>query len=102
MIAQQDETLPKVKEEISCIKHLVDNICVLEGQDATQDTVLSGLRAHSWAHFACHGHLHSQPFHSSFQLYSHSHLTLVDLIRAKLPDAELAFLSAWRYGWHPG
>ena len=45
-------------------------------------------------HFACHGHLNDQPFHSSFQLHNHSHLELVKLIPAQCPDAELAFLSA--------
>jgi CHAT domain-containing protein len=94
VIAQPDETLPEVKEEISCIQRLSDNVDVLEGPEANQDTVLSGLRTHSWAHFACHGHLNKQPFHSSFQLHNHSCLALVDLIRAQLPDAELAFLSA--------
>jgi CHAT domain-containing protein len=67
---------------------------VLKGPEANHDTVLSSLRNHSWAHFACHGHLNNQPFHSSFQLHNYNRLTLVDLIRAQLPDAELAFLSA--------
>jgi tetratricopeptide (TPR) repeat protein len=94
VIAQPDETLPEVKEEIRRIQQILNNVDVLEGPMADQDTVLSGLRTHSWAHFACHGHLNDQPFHSSFQLHNHSHLALVDLIRAQLPDAELAFLSA--------
>jgi tetratricopeptide (TPR) repeat protein len=94
VIAQPDETLPEVKEEIRCIEQLLNNVDVLEGPKADQDTVLSGLRNHSWVHFACHGHLNNQPFHSSFQLHNHSRLALVDLIRAQLPDAELAFLSA--------
>ena len=97
VIAQPDVTLPKVKEEIGHIQRLSkDNadIRVLEGQDANHDTVLSGLRSHSWAHFACHGHLNDQPFHSSFQLHDNSRLELVKLIPAQFPDAELAFLSA--------
>ena len=96
MIAQPDETLPKVKEEIGHIerlsKHSAD-IRVLEGRDANHDTVLSGLRTHSWVHFACHGHLNDQPFHSSFQLHD-IRLEMVKLIPAQFPDAELAFLSA--------
>ena len=97
VIAQSDEILPKVKEEIGRIQRLSkDNadIRVLEGQDANHDTVLSGLRNHSWVHFACHGHLNDQPFHSSFQLHNNSRLELVKLIPAQFPDAELAFLSA--------
>ena len=93
VIAQPDDTLPKVKEEISHIRRLAKNIAVLEGPEANHDTVLLGLRTHAWAHFACHGRLEDQPFHSSFQLHDR-HLTLVDLMRAQLPDAEFAFLSA--------
>jgi tetratricopeptide (TPR) repeat protein len=94
VIAQPDETLPKVKEEIGHIQGLFNNANILEGRDANHDTVLSGLRTHSWVHFACHGHLNDQPFHSSFQLHDNSRLELVKLIPAQLPDAELAFLSA--------
>ena len=96
VIAQPDETLPKVNEEIGHIQRLMNNadIRVLEGRDANHDTVLSGLRTHSWVHFACHGHLSDQPFHSSFQLHGNSRLELVKLIPAQFPDAELAFLSA--------
>ena len=96
VIAQPDETIPKVNEEIAHIQRLLNNanIRVLEGRDANHDTVLSGLRTHSWVHFACHGHLSDQPFHSSFQLHDNSRLELVKLIPAQFPDAELAFLSA--------
>jgi CHAT domain-containing protein len=99
LIAQPaDVTLPKVKEEIGHIRRLLNNTDmmgdILEDRDANHNTVLSGLRTHSWVHFACHGHLNDQPFHSYFQLHDHSHLELVKLIPAHLPDAELAFLSA--------
>ena len=69
VIAQPDETLPMVNEEIGHIRRLLSNADILEGRDANHDTVLSGLRTHSWVHFACHGHLNDQPFHSSFQLH---------------------------------
>ena len=95
VIAQPDETLPKVKEEIGHIQRLLNNNAdILEGPDANHDTVLSGLQTHSWVHFACHGHLNEQPFHSSFQLHDHSRLELVKLIPSQFPNAELAFLSA--------
>ena len=94
IIAQPDETLPEVEEEISRIQQLTNDVDVLRGPEANHDTVLSSLKDHSWAHFACHGHLNNQPFHSSFQLHDHSRLALIDLIPARLADAELAFLSA--------
>ena len=90
VIAQTDDTLPMVNEEIGHIQRLLNNTDILEGRDANHDTVLSGLRVH----FACHGHLSDQPFHSSFQLHDNSRLELVKLIPAQCPDAELAFLSA--------
>ena len=81
VIAQPDETLPMVNEEIGHIQRVLNNADILEGRDANHDTVLSGLRTHSWAHFACHGHLNAQPFHSSFQLHDHSRLELVKLYK---------------------
>jgi hypothetical protein len=95
VIAQPDDkSLPMVKEEIGHIRQLLNNANILEGQDANHVSVLSGLRTHSWVHFACHGHVDDQPFHSSFELYDRSRLELVKLIPAQSPDAELAFLSA--------
>jgi CHAT domain-containing protein len=55
---------------------------------------LEGLQSHSWVHFACHGHLEDQPFDSWFQLYNNEHLSVLDLAKAHLPNAEFAFLSA--------
>ena len=94
VIAQPDDTLPEVEKEISHIQKLANNVHVLKGPEANHNTVLSSLRNHSWAHFACHGHLNNQPFQSSFRLHNYNHLTLIDLIQAQLPNAELAFLSA--------
>ena len=66
------------------------------GEHADRDTVLDGLKQHSWVHIACHGHLgpNNQPFQASFELHGGSRLTLLDLIQARLPNAEFAFLSA--------
>jgi len=96
LIGQPGETLRNVQDEIDNVRQLGDFVDVIVGADACRDAVLHGLRQHSWAHFACHGHLgnNSQPFHASFQLHGGSRLTLLDLIQARLPNAELAFLSA--------
>ena len=92
----QPNELPKVQEEIDHVRQLGEFVDVVVGTDASRDTVLHGLQHHSWAHFACHGHLgdKSQPFQASFELDGGSRLTLLDLIQARLPNAELAFLSA--------
>jgi CHAT domain-containing protein len=88
--------LPNVQNEIDNIRRLGDFVDVIVGADANRDRVVHGLQQHSWAHFSCHGHLgdKSQPFDASFELCDGHSLTLLDLIQAKLPNAELAFLSA--------
>jgi CHAT domain-containing protein len=96
VVGQPGEALPNVEAEIDNLRHLGDFVDVLVGAEANHDQVLRGLQQHSWAHFACHGHLgdNAQPFRSSFELHDGSSLTLLELIQAKLPNAELAFLSA--------
>jgi CHAT domain-containing protein len=56
--------------------------------------VVEGLRGSQFAHFACHGELEAgKPFDASFKLHGGSRLTLLDIVRSRLPDAEFAFLS---------
>ena len=96
VVGQPGEALPNVEAEIENLRQLGDFVDVLVSAEANRDTVLRGLQQHSWAHFACHGHLsdNTQPFRASFELHGGSSLTLLELIQAKLPNAELAFLSA--------
>jgi len=96
VVGQPGETLPNVEAEIHNLRQLGDFVDVLVGPEANHDKVLRGLQQHSWAHFACHGHLGdiTQPFRASFKLHGGSSLTLLELIQATLPNAELAFLSA--------
>jgi tetratricopeptide (TPR) repeat protein len=96
LLISQPEGLPKVCEEVETIKgfrsHMV--ISSLTEADANKESGLMALQSHSWVHFACHGHLEEQPFDSWFQLYNKEHLTVLDLAKAQLPNAEFAFLSA--------
>jgi tetratricopeptide (TPR) repeat protein/CHAT domain-containing protein len=96
VVGQPSEALLNVEAEIDNLRQLGDFVDVLVGAEANHDKVLRGLQQHSWAHFACHGHLGevTQPFRASFELHGGSSLTLLELIQAKLPNAELAFLSA--------
>jgi tetratricopeptide (TPR) repeat protein/CHAT domain-containing protein len=96
VVGQPSEELQNVQAEIDNVQQLGDFVDVLVGSEANRDKVLHGLQQHSWAHFACHGHLgdNTQPFRASFELHGGSSLTLLDLIQARLPNAELAFLSA--------
>jgi len=98
LVGQPGEALPNVEAEIDNLRQLGDLVDVLVGTEANHDKVLRGRQQHSWAHFSCHGHLGdiTQPFRASFELHGGSSLTLLELIRATLPNAEPAFLSACR------
>lgn len=86
--------LPFVSQEIAQVKRVGRNVTVLEGETATREGVLAGLRDNSWAHFACHGHQdEEQAFNSHFSL-NRGKLSLLDIIQSGLPTAELVFLSA--------
>ncbi|KAF7983725.1 hypothetical protein HWV62_19677 [Athelia sp. TMB] len=62
--------------------------------DATRQAVLGQLPNHPWAHFACHGRLNTtKPFQSAFEVEDDP-LSLSDLVQARLPNAEFAFLAA--------
>ncbi|KAH9474300.1 hypothetical protein JR316_0012758 [Psilocybe cubensis] len=95
VVGQLGPDLQSVQDEVDAIKEYKNDTSVLMGPEATPDTVLDGLKAHSWAHLACHGRLakDNQLFRTHFEL-SGGELTLLDLIRAKIPNAEFAFLSA--------
>lgn len=86
--------LPQVAEEVRRIQQLGPFVKTLIGEEATRQTVIPHLRDSSWVHFACHGYRNQQPFNSSFGLHNDERLTLLDLMKAKLPNAEHAFLSA--------
>ena len=60
----------------------------------TPETVIDGLRNHRFAHFVCHGLLETgKPFDTSLELHK-DNLTLLAIVRSRLPAAEFAFLSA--------
>ncbi|KZP31599.1 hypothetical protein FIBSPDRAFT_925819 [Athelia psychrophila] len=69
-------------------------VCSLVKADATREAVLSQLPNYPWVHFACHGLLNiSHPFQSAFVLQDDP-LSLSDLVKARLPNADFAFLAA--------
>jgi CHAT domain-containing protein/tetratricopeptide (TPR) repeat protein len=94
VIGQPGTTLPRVDDEMGVIQKFNRSTTVLSGKDATSESVLSNLKRHSWAHFACHGIQDARPYESSFILHADNRLTLLDLMKAQLPNAEFAFLSA--------
>ena len=96
LVARPDDSLPGVKEEIKVIRALQSRVTVtgLVSSKATPTSVVEGLLGSRFAHFACHGELEAgKPFEASFKLHGGSRLTLLDIVRSQLPDAEFAFLS---------
>jgi CHAT domain-containing protein len=94
LVSQQDTSIPHVSQEIEIIKGFGKHVKSFSGENAHKKAVLESLQYHPLVHFACHGHLERQPFDSWFQLYDGEHLTVLDLAKAQLPNAEFAFLSA--------
>ncbi|KAH9047523.1 CHAT domain-containing protein [Lactarius deliciosus] len=96
LVAQPDDSLPGVKGEIKSIRSLEPRVMVadLVSDRATPSSVVEGLQGSRFVHFACHGVLETgKPFDASFKLHGDSRLTLLDIVRSRLPDAEFAFLS---------
>jgi CHAT domain-containing protein len=96
IIAPPEGTLPGVREEIEVIKRvLTSSVDTTLLGDATSDTATECLQHHQFAHFACHGVLEGgKPFDAAFKLRGDNHLTLLDIVRSRLPAAEFALLSA--------
>ena len=92
-----DPSLPTVGGEIKVVQTLgATEITVtsLISKDATPERVIDGFRRNQFIHFACHGTLVAgKPFETGFELHN-ERLTLLDIVRADLPTAEFAFLSA--------
>jgi hypothetical protein len=94
VIGQSGATLPRVNDEIHIIQEFHSSLTILSREGATPEAVLSSLKCHSWAHFACHGIQDLKPYKSTFILHDDKQVTLLELVKAQLPDAEFAFLPA--------
>jgi tetratricopeptide (TPR) repeat protein len=73
------------------------HVTVLTGPEATHDAVLKALPTAGWVHFACHGSSDlTNPSANCLLLadYQKRPLTVVDVARLRLNEADLAFLSA--------
>ncbi|KAI9462889.1 CHAT domain-containing protein [Lactarius psammicola] len=94
LVSQPDETLPCAWGEIEVMHKLNLPVTSLISKQATPTSVIEGLRDHRFAHFVCHGNLETgRPFDASFRLHGGERLTLLDVVRSRLPNAEFAFLS---------
>ncbi|EJC97710.1 uncharacterized protein FOMMEDRAFT_98279 [Fomitiporia mediterranea MF3/22] len=97
LIVGDTKTLSSTRQEIrnirNCTGESILERTILLDKKASRRTVIENLQTATWIHFACHGHLGTKPFDSSFKL-SDRGLTLLDIIQANVPNAEFAFLSA--------
>ncbi|KAI0283878.1 CHAT domain-containing protein, partial [Russula brevipes] len=95
LVAQPDATMPNVLREMRVVQAVSPSMATLLWETATPPAALEHLRDHRFAHISCHGILETgKPFNASFKLYEGARLTLLDIVRAQLPIAEFAFLSA--------
>lgn len=89
--------IPATTTEAGIVMSLLNidsEVQVLEDEDGTVDTVLSGMATHRWVHLACHGIQNQEdPLSSAFVLHDGG-LTLETLMTKHIPDADLAVLSA--------
>jgi len=95
LVAQPDPSLPTVGGEIQVVQALDTEVTSLISKAVTPATVIDDFRHHQFVHFACHGTLKTdKPFEAGFELHGGARLTLLEIVRAHLPTAEFAFLSA--------
>jgi CHAT domain-containing protein len=97
LLVAQPEVLPGAKGEIEVIQRALKGrvtVTSLVSSEATPPSVIEGLRSSRFSHFTCHEVLETgKPFEACFKLHGGSHLTLLDIVQSRLPDAEFAFLS---------
>ena len=95
LVAQPDAEIPGALQEMLVVQANSPSVTTLVGNKATPTAVMEHLRDHRFVHISCHGELEiGKPFNASFKLHRGSRLTLLDIVRSQLPDAEFAFLAA--------
>jgi CHAT domain-containing protein len=88
--------LPNREVELNIIKEQATkfNVRLLRGPETSMESVIEGMEAHSWVHFACHGVQDTiEPIKSAFALHNKC-LELSTIITKSFPHADFAFLSA--------
>jgi len=90
-------SIPSTREATHALEALMKGTAVdallLEDYKATTERVKAEMKSHRWAHFACHGvqDLH-QPLESGLCLYD-GRLELIEIMKQKIPNLDLVFLS---------
>ncbi|KAF8808722.1 hypothetical protein BYT27DRAFT_7188682 [Phlegmacium glaucopus] len=90
--------IPLTQKETHDLKALMKGTAIdtllLEDSDATREKVKGEMKSRSWAHFACHGVQDvNQPLESGLCLHD-GRLELLEIMKERIPNLDLAFLSA--------
>ena len=89
--------LPSTTVELTQIQrraHTFGEVSILDGPAASVESVINGMKAHSWVHIACHGiQDRVEPTKSALCLHD-GNLELSTVINQSFPHADFAFLSA--------
>jgi len=94
LVANSNDSWHMVGPEIWEVQCLDTKVTTLLGKRAKTHFVLEGLLDHQFCHFICHGGLVPEmPFDASFNFYRGNRLTLLDIVQARLPNAEFMLLS---------
>ncbi|KAH9971893.1 CHAT domain-containing protein [Russula compacta] len=95
LVVQPDAQMPSSLQEMRVVRTACPLVETLLRKKATAISTLERLKHHRFAHISCHGILETgKPFDAFFKLYEDTRLTLLDIVRSRLPTAEFAFLSA--------
>ncbi|KAH9972516.1 CHAT domain-containing protein [Russula compacta] len=96
LVAHHDDNLRGMRKEIKAIQGLRHTqVKSLTASSATTAAAIEGLRHHRFVHLAGSVKLEQgRPLDAPFRLYGGDRLTLLDIARCRLPDAEFAYLSA--------
>jgi CHAT domain-containing protein len=88
--------IPNTQQELDIIQRHLEGWThiVLKGIEGTRPTVMKEMEECNWIHLACHGVQRPDEPTKSALVLQDGHLTLEELIKLRLPKAELAFLSA--------
>jgi len=95
VVAQPDVSMIQALKEVRVVKAVNPQATTLVAADATPPAVLERIQNHRFVHIVCHGILEpGKPLDSGFELYKKQRLSLLDVVRSRLPNAEFAFLAA--------
>lgn len=91
-------SIPWTQKEAHNLKELMNqsvvDVLLLEDAEATIENVRTEMRGRNWVHFACHGIQDmDEPLKSGVHLHD-GRLELLEIMRQKISNADLAFLSA--------